>query len=482
MATLNRKEFLRSVTGMAAIASFPEVLFGGPARRTVRAQINDLGIVDLHCHPSLKMYLLGKRIWKNHGLQPSEGPNDLAMQITLSELSSGWIRGMLCAHHVPEKALTREATRLKKLYPIIKALDPRLAEKIEYEDASNFTQINIMIDTLEAQLHRANQEQSDVRLVVARNYSEFEDAIESGHIPVAHAIEGAHALGRNRPLKSIDCKHPPDDFPQKGSMRGDVANYLRNLDALKARGVCLMTLSHFFENDVSFPVEGISPDEKKRIGLHWAFDPSKCDRPLTSIGEAVVRRMLDIGMIVDLTHATPSVRREVFKINNEERKCAGLPVRPLTFTHTGYRKIFESGTAGCNGGSYKNYGYYAVDEGDIDQICACNGVIGVIPENFWLVGCDPKLGSQSGDQFRDGIRFIVDTIVEINNRTWTKDYDNIGIGTDFDGLADAPRDLYIPSQLGALIRALGNHPAIKPEHINKITSCNAMRMLKEGWT
>ena len=38
-------------------------------------------------------------------------------------------------------------------------------------------------------------------------------------------------------------------------------------------------------------------------------------------------------------------------------------------------------------------------------------------------------------------------------RTKTGNYDNIAIGSDFDGLADEPEDLYKPSQFVNLIRA-----------------------------
>ena len=80
MATLNRKQFLRSVAGTAAgLMSFPGVLFGAPAQGTPRAKIEDLGIVDLHCHPSLKMVLLGRRIWEYQRWQPAPGANLFAM-------------------------------------------------------------------------------------------------------------------------------------------------------------------------------------------------------------------------------------------------------------------------------------------------------------------------------------------------------------------------------------------------------------------
>jgi microsomal dipeptidase-like Zn-dependent dipeptidase len=470
---LSRKRFLKNLAALAVgSASVPprSLADGAPG---LRSRPNELGIVDLHCHPSLKMYLLGKKIWRPSDARP--GANALTMQTTTAELARGWVRGMLCAHYVPEGAL-KDQTILGKLYPTISRDLPSLREKLEYQDASNFTQVNIMMDDLEAQLHRANQEQCAVRFVVPRNYPEFKQAIEDGNIPVAHAIEGAHALGRNFPLTDIGCRHLPVEFPQAGSMHGDAAYYIRNLEALKTRGVCLIALSHFFENDLSFPVEGVAPDTKQKIDLEWTYEPDAkhaCDRPLTEIGKIVVERMLDIGVIVDLTHATPKVRQGVFEINSGRSKP-----RPLTFTHTGSQRVFDKYT--CGDGKYKNYRYYDVDPGEIHQISCCGGVIGVIPENFWLVGCNPRLDPGSGARFRNGVEYMVETMLDINDCTQTKDFDNVAIGTDFDGLADAPADLYKPSQLNVLIERLRAR-GVTPEQVKKITSGNAMRLLQEGW-
>jgi len=116
--------------------------------------------------------------------------------------------------------------------------------------------------------------------------------------------------------------------------------YIRNLEALKARCVCLMSLGHFFRNDLVFPVEGISPDAKEVIHMSWTYTPDQ-KLPLKEIGKIVVQKMLDIGMIVDLTLSTPAARKDVFELNRR-RLDEGKQMRPLTFTHTGAKYIFES--------------------------------------------------------------------------------------------------------------------------------------------
>jgi microsomal dipeptidase-like Zn-dependent dipeptidase len=339
-----------------------------------------------------------------------------------------------------------------------------------------------MIDILEKQIHLANQKQNKVQFVIARDFSEFEQALSQSKIPIAHAIEGAHALGRNFPTTRKRNQAPREKKQVK--VEEDCADvtlspdwYIRNLVALKERGVCLMGLGHFFRNDLVFPVEGISPDAKELIDMYLKYKHDQ-NFPLKEIGKTIVRKMLDIGMIVDLTHSTPAARKDVFKLN-KERLAEGKKMRPLTFTHTGAVAIFGKYEV-CNQNAYDNYKFYDVCDEEIDSICECEGTIGIIAENFWLIGCSAALNKKEKHKYKNGIDYIVETIQYINSKTRTKNYDNISIGTDFDGLADAPRDLYKPSQLHSLIEAL-RRKGISDLNIRKITSENALRLLRYGW-
>jgi microsomal dipeptidase-like Zn-dependent dipeptidase len=486
MRTVNRKAFIRGLISAVGWAAFPfsgesipaATLSFADRSRSSAVRIDDFGIIDLHCHPSLKMYLWNEKIWRKY--HPTAGMNPIWMQVTTDELSSGYVKGLLVAHYLVEAALTRESAVLKEWFPWIKLLFHSLSDKVEHEDASNFDQINHIIDEMEYQVFRANGKQNRVQLVITKNFAEFEQAIQDGKIPIAHAIEGAHALGRNFPLTLGHRSSVSPDTSRAGSMGDDPTRYIENLEKLKRRGVCLMTIAHIFQNDIAYPTEGISPDGKRGIRMAWTYVPCRDNRPLTQIGEAVVQRMLDIGMVVDLTHSTPAARQQVFAMNCA-RRIAGKPVRPLAFTHTGAQGVFEQYDKRYNRGANEDYKYYDACDLEIDQICGCNGVIGIIPENFWLLGCDPALDKQNAGGFRDGIEYMVETIIYINGKTRSKDYDNISIGTDFDGFADAPADLYKPSQLGALIQRL-RAGKLTDQQIKKITSLNALRLLREGWT
>jgi microsomal dipeptidase-like Zn-dependent dipeptidase len=42
------------------------------------------------------------------------------------------------------------------------------------------------------------------------------------------------------------------------------------------------------------------PWNKAKLKVSWKYHPELDDKPLTSIGKSIVKRMLEIGMIVDV--------------------------------------------------------------------------------------------------------------------------------------------------------------------------------------
>lgn len=499
---MQRKKFIKNISVFSlALLVTPKSVFSkpkqqwkpGPAPQNEdpNGKTYPYGIIDLHCHPSMKMYLEGKKFYKKHWLR-SPGANIFHMQEDVRGLASGNVRGMLAAHYLAERGITREWGSLKLIWPIARTLLFYETDKIEHEDYSNFTQINIMIDDLETQIHITNEKlqkhNNPLRFVIARNYTDFKAACKKENtIAIAHAIEGGHALGRNFPISPDKLKAAPTSEKHMDATSTDPDQdvtdsrlYIQNLLALKTRGVCLMTLAHFFQNDLVWPVEGISPDEKHSQRMTAAYDPVAGDKHLRPVGHDIVNTMFDVGMVVDLTHSTPQARKDVYAILGKRSKEGKTP-RPVVFTHVGSRYIFEK----YDQKQFDSFKFYDVDDTDIKAIETYGGVMGVIPENFWLTGGDThlrKYGLKPKD-FRDGLGYVVETMIDINSRTDKKQFDNIGIGTDFDGLADNPRDLYKNSQLNMLIAEMQKQKDIfTPDVIKKITWGNADRVLAAGWT
>jgi len=489
---LSRKDFIRKAAVLsAALALSPH--FSWARKDTTPAfSMDDNAIIDLHCHPSLKIYMLNKTFWLRHLLR-SPGANMVHMQEDMHEFSFGFVRGILATHYLPEAGIEKQWGTLKFLWPAIRKLAFRTADKIEHGDYSNFTQVNQMMDDLESQIHTANEklkeEGSPLRFLIAPTPEKFLGALSRpGHIthtiPVAHAIEGAHALGSNfmHSGKKLEKRLRENLPPLAGEGKMTLPDYIRNLEALHLRGVCLITLSHFFANDISYPVEGISPEQKKTPDMTWVYDPAKHNLPLTvPVGEAVVAHMLEIGVIVDLTHSTPAVRDGVYRLNNDRAK-AGKPKRPVVFTHTGAKKLFDD----HNGPDNINYDSYGVRPEDIKAIYDCDGVIGVIPEIFWLAGANvnPEIDGQTPADPKLGIPYMIETLKYINSQMPVADFRHVAIGTDFDGLAENPKDLYLNEQLGGssgLFAQLLADPAIGARSTALITYQNSLRVLQAGW-
>ena len=461
MKQLDRRTFLDRLT-LASLAYLP--LIRTLDRLNIMPQTGDIKqtrsaipalsagnpvaqIFDMHCHPNLKNYLWGKKMWRHH---PSKkGDNIANMQVDINKLLKGNVKGFLAAHYLPERGMREQARTLRKIFPALKSLAPVFASKIENGTDANFRQLLTMLDEFEEHLELTNQKAAQNNgkdiIKIARSYTEFETNANNGVISAIHSIEGSHSLGRNMKPEA----------------------YIANLERLYERGVCAITLAHFFQNDLCYPVEGIPPAMKKNLGISWRYHEEFDDKPLTPIGLAVVTRMLELGMIVDLTHLAPIARAQIFAIN-----AANKSPRPLIFSHAGVRDLFTGPSA------FDSYKYMGAKNTEIDQIKQCRGVIGVIFMNYWLVGCDTHTKG-CPDNFSKGIDYVVNTIKFIRERTGS--YENIAIGSDFDGFADSPADLKDAGYFGALVDAIKISLGTTQAELDMITHGNAMRVLKEGW-
>lgn len=106
-------------------------------------------------------------------------------------------------------------------------------------------------------------------------------------------------------------------------------------------------------------------------------------------------------------------------------------------------------------------------------------MIGIIPEIFWLAGSNRAAPL---DEDKMGIPYVIETMKAINKHTPGRDYDNIAIGSDFDGLATSPKDLYLNHQFDNLFKALQADPEFTINNrIEKITRLNALCLLEYGW-
>ena len=375
----------------------------------------DATVIDLHIHPSMKQQLFNRRLGVRY--IAFRTINLLGVQSSFPRMKTGQYDAFLSVLHVPEKGLLRDFPIMN----VFRVLRPDLWRKLFA--APPFTATIRILEEMEAEVARWPIVQ------MAHSVTEL-DAIlaqPEGTRPIAvvHAVEGAHSLG------------------DKSASEDEV---LRNLEELYRRGVAYITLAHFYRNRVVHPCY---PFPEHMVSL--ARNPDlwrDLSKGLTPLGERVVRRMIDLGMLIDLSHSTPAARQQVYELCEVSGKRV-----PLMATHVGAYEI--------------NPSPYNLADWEVQRIARNGGVVGVIFMPYWLM---PK---ESGM----GLNFISRTIEHFVNIAGE---DAVGLGTDFDGFATPPEDLYNTEQMPRLTQRLlidGHSEAC----VRKILGGNALRVLREGW-
>ena len=156
---------------------------------------------------------------------------------------------------------------------------------------------------------------------------------------------------------------------------------LENVDVLFAHGYRMMGLTHFFDNAVAGSAHGVT---------HGG---------LTALGRQVVSRMEQLGIIVDLAHASTQTVQEVL----------AMATRPVVVSHTGVAAV-------CPGP--RNL----TDE-QLRAIAANGGLIGI---GYWDGAvCKPTVGN---------------IVKAITHAVRVMGVQHVGLGSDFDGATETPWD------------------------------------------
>jgi microsomal dipeptidase-like Zn-dependent dipeptidase len=385
--------------------------------------------IDAHCHPPLKHFLFGHSpVKKGHATQDSNYTN---IQVTVPAMEKGGLHVVLAAHYLPEKQIKDDWKMIDASKPVKKFME-KYSDKLEREDA--FAQTLLMIDAFEEEFAEADE------AAVAHNMAELEQHLDRQKKVFIHTVEGAHHLGRGL----------------------SVADYSEHIAQLSAKGVAMLTLLHFYPNDVTTPTEGLPPGQKKLVGMQYISQPA----PLTPVGKGIVEAILKSRIILDLTHTNHEARQEIFALNEK------LGRKPMVFSHAGVRALFTDK-------EHPHFSLISPDDDELLQIKGCNGLIGIVFMNYFLVGKEEHPGSENDNK---GLKYILSTIRHI--ATVTGSFDHIAIGTDFDAMSDPPDDLYAYHQFEDFSEQLYRHKdylGATDADIEKIKGGNILRVLREVW-
>ena len=273
---------------------------------------------------------------------------------------------------------------------------------------------------------------------LATDADQVRGAVARGHIAVLLGVEGGHAI----------------------------ENSLANLDSLYRRGVRYMTLTWNNGNDWA----GSSTDPQRDGGL-------------TPLGRRVVRRMNELGMLVDVSHVSDRTFWDVIATST----------RPVIASHSSCRALAHHP---------RN-----LSDDQLRAIAKNGGVVGI---NFYPVFLDEHFRHQYEELRRrlrpetDAIRtryrgrpgesaFAVDKFVgeqaesldvptidrlvdHIEHAVQVMGIDHVGLGSDFDGISVLPRPLKDATSLPDLVRALEAR-GYADEGLRKILGENFLRVL-----
>jgi membrane dipeptidase len=372
-------------------------------------------VFDLHIHPAMSRLVIKQNLNRRYVVSRSFNP--FAVRASWPALKAGGYGAILSVIHVPERGLLED-------FPVIKwfrFLRPDLWRALIAVPAIDAT-LKIMDD-----LESSVKESSEMQL--ATSVSELDailrQPIEQRRTAVVHAVEGAHSLGG------------PDDSE---------ADIFRNLETLYQRGVAYITLAHFYPNRVVNPCYPF-PEDFANLSSNSAIWRD-LTLGLTDLGERVVERMIELGILIDLSHSTPLARKQVFDIADASGKRV-----PLLATHIGAYAYHPTP--------------YNLREWELQRIARDGGVIGVIFMPYWLL-------SHGHGQGLNDIARTIEYFINVAGE------DAVGLGTDFDGFTTPPEDLKDASEMPRLTQRLLAE-RYREDSLCKILGGNALRAVRAGW-
>jgi len=276
---------------------------------------------------------------------------------------------------------------------------------------------------------------------LATSADDVRAAAGRGHVAALMGVEGGHAIESS----------------------------LEKLDSLYRLGVRYMTLTWNNGNDWA----GSSTDLKRHGGL-------------TPFGRQVVRRMNELGMLVDVSHVSDQTFWDVIAAST----------RPVIASHSSCRALAHHP---------RN-----LSDDELRAVAKNGGVVGI---NFYPVFLDEHFRHQYEELRRrlkpetDAIRaryrgrpgesaFEVDKFVgehaesldvpsidrlvdHIEHAVQVMGIDHVGLGSDFDGISVLPRPLKDATSLPELVRALEAR-GYRDEALRKILGENFLRVLTAG--
>ncbi|GAB4475273.1 MAG: hypothetical protein Kow00124_16130 [Anaerolineae bacterium] len=299
-----------------------------------------------------------------------------------------------------------------------------------------YTGALIALDNMERQIARHMEQDPSTpgfrRIEVAHSPAELRALLARHSLAIVHALEGAHCL-EGPETRRIQQREPD---PHTRSPEGQAIvrrEVLANLEAFYSRGVAIMGLCHYYPNEVSESVFSYPEPVLERIPYErWLQTWPDHTRGLTDLGKEVVDWMLTHGMIIDVSHVSPTSRMEIYNMVDtlhHGKKGAVLA------SHIGVQAMY-------------NHPYNLADW-EIEWFADHDCVVGVMLSSYWLA---------ARDDLRLALGLITDTIDHLVRVGGEK---VVAFGSDFDGFSNPPDEIQDASRWMELTRHLFAQYAVR---------------------
>jgi membrane dipeptidase len=254
---------------------------------------------------------------------------------------------------------------------------------------SGWKEINKQIDYFTTLL------ESDPGVVLARGPDDVRRAAAEGQLAAFFCIEGLHALGAGG--KKTERER------------------LDRLEKLVERGVRYVTFAHFSKNDAA----------------PHCFGPGGALGRLTDFGRHVVRKMNEVGLIIDVSHVSEPALLDICE----------LSARPVIASHTGFAGVDPQRQDAMNARNLSDRALMAIVE--------TGGLAGVMAAPQFLSGG------------RDGVRAMArhlghaERIISQSGRIGSR---HLAVGSDLDGwIAHLPQEMRDVTDMPLLTKAMLAH-------------------------
>lgn len=220
--------------------------------------------------------------------------------------------------------------------------------------------------------------QSTSGFAIARDAEHARRLLSNGHVVVVPAVEGGEGIGS------------PED-----------------VDLFFAAGARAITLVHFTSNDLGGAAHG-------QVGRVAGYESDRLsENGLTDAGRAAVKRMIELGILIDVAHSSEKTIAEVLTLT----EAAGVPV------------VFSHGAARSFSGTERNLSDEAAK-----RIAASGGLIGVTLYDGFLAGLPKE--AEVPDHVHGSCDDVAAHWLHFAKLVGAE---NVTLGSDFNGFVTRPR-------------------------------------------